>query len=141
MITAQAFSSIQAIERDVWNDCFPDALEDWDYIMAVENSGIEGFEWRYLTLFEGSTLIAAATAFTTRYRLDTTVQGLSKRFTEQLNRALPGLMQLRFTPSARRSQNSATRALPATFQPQSAQRCSLNCWLWRTVTRPNWASV
>lgn len=94
MITAQAFSSIQAIDRDAWNDCFPGALEDWDYIMAVENAGIEGFEWRYLTLFEGSTLIAVATAFTTCYRLDTTVQGIGKRFTEKLNRVLPGLVQL-----------------------------------------------
>lgn len=94
MITAHAFSSLQAIEREAWNDCFPGALEDWDYIMAVEKAGIEGFEWRYLTLFEGSTLIAAATAFTTSYRLDTTVQGISKRFTEQLNRVMPGLMHL-----------------------------------------------
>ena len=94
MITAQAFSSIQAIEREAWNDCFPDSLEDWDYIVAVENAGIEGFEWRYLTLYRGSTLIAAATAFTTSYRLDTTVQGIGKRFTEKLNHILPGLVQL-----------------------------------------------
>ena len=95
MITAQAFSSIQAIPRDAWNGCFPDALEDWDYLTAVEHSGIEGFEWRYLTLFEGPHLIAAATAFTTCYRLDTTVQGLAKRFTERISRVLPGLMQLK----------------------------------------------
>ncbi len=94
MISAHTFSSIQAIEREAWNDCFPDALEDWDYIMAVENAGIEGFEWRYLTLFDGPVLVAVATAFTTRYRLDTTVQGIGKRFTEHLNRVLPGLMQL-----------------------------------------------
>ena len=94
MITAHAFSSLQAIEREAWNDCFPGALEDWDDIMAVEQAGIEGFEWRYLTLFEGATLIAAATAFTTSYRLDTTVQGIGKRFTEQLNRVMPGLMHL-----------------------------------------------
>lgn len=94
MIEAHAFSSIQAIERDAWNECFPDALEDWDYIVAVEKAGIEGFNWRYLTLFEGPTLIAVATAFTTCYRLDTTVQGVGKRFTEALHRVLPGLMQL-----------------------------------------------
>ena len=94
MITAQAFSSIQAIDRAAWNDCFPGALEDWDYIVAVEEASIEGFEWRYLTLFQDQTLIAVATAFTTCYRLDTTVQGLSKRFTETLNRVLPGLGQL-----------------------------------------------
>lgn len=121
MITAQAFSSIQAIERDIWNDCFPDALEDWDYIMAVESSGIEGFEWRYLTLFEGSTLIAAATAFTTRYRLDTTVQGLSKRFTEQLNRVLPGLMQLPLyaigSPVTERCNAGTASHIPASERP------------------------
>ncbi|WP_047288924.1 GNAT family N-acetyltransferase [Pseudomonas protegens] len=95
MITAQAFSTIQAIDRSAWNDCFPGALEDWDYYLAVEKAAIADFRWRYLALYEGSTLVAVAPAFTTQYRLDTTVSGLAKRFTERLARQWPGALELR----------------------------------------------
>ncbi len=59
MITTQAFPTIRAIQRDAWNDCFPDALEDWDYYVAVQNAGIEDFTWRYLAVFEDGALVAA----------------------------------------------------------------------------------
>jgi len=95
VITAQAFSTIQAIERSAWNDCFPDALEDWDYYLAVEKAAIADFRWRYLAVYEGSILVAVAPAFTTQYRLDTTVSGLAKRFTERLARQWPGALELR----------------------------------------------
>ncbi|WPO46313.1 GNAT family N-acetyltransferase [Pseudomonas sp. S1Bt23] len=95
MITSQVFSSIQAIDRNAWNDCFPGALEDWDYYLAVQNAGIEGFSWRYLAVFEDSKLVAVAPAFTTCYRLDTTVSGPAKRLSERLQRWWPGLLQLR----------------------------------------------
>ncbi|WP_017902490.1 GNAT family N-acetyltransferase [Pseudomonas asplenii] len=94
MIDAQAFSSIEAIERAAWNDCFPGALENWEYYLAVEKAGIADFEWRYLALFEDGCLLAVAPAFTTRYKLDTTVQGVAKRITGWVNRVLPGLLEL-----------------------------------------------
>ncbi|MCK9800002.1 GNAT family N-acetyltransferase [Pseudomonas sp. MAFF 302030] len=95
MITAHAYSTIQAIERGAWNDCFPGELEDWDYYLAVERSAIEGFQWRYLALYEGPTLVAVAPAFSTRYSLDTTIQGPGKRLTERLQQWWPGALQLR----------------------------------------------
>ena len=67
MITAQGFSTIEAIDRDAWNACFPEELEDWAYYRAVEQAGIDGFQWRYLALFEDNHLIAAVVAFTTAY--------------------------------------------------------------------------
>lgn len=95
MITARAYSSITAIERAAWNACFPEELEDWDYYRAVEQSGMAGFQWRYLALFEDQRLVAAAVAFTTAYALDTTVQGLGKRLTEGLRRRWPRLLDIR----------------------------------------------
>lgn len=85
MITAQAFSTIRAIQRSAWNDCFPGALEDWDYYVAVENAAIDDFRWRYLAVYEDGTLVAVAAAFITHYRLDTTVSGAGKRLTERLD--------------------------------------------------------
>ncbi|APC17757.1 GNAT family N-acetyltransferase [Pseudomonas frederiksbergensis] len=95
MITARAYSTIKAIERCAWNDCFPAELEDWDYYRAVEQAGVADFQWRYLALYEGSTLIAAAAAFTTQYSLDTTVQGIGKRITQRLRHWLPGVLDIR----------------------------------------------
>jgi predicted N-acyltransferase len=95
VITALTFSTIEAIERDAWNACFPAELENWDYYRAVEQAGIADFQWRYLALYEDELLIAAAVAFTTAYSLDTTVQGLGKRISERLRRWWPGLLDMR----------------------------------------------
>nr|WP_315492361.1 GNAT family N-acetyltransferase [uncultured Pseudomonas sp.] len=94
MITAHTFPSIHAIERSAWNDCFPQALEDWDYYVAVENAAIDDFQWRYLALYEDGQLLAVAPAFITHYRLDTTVSGIAKRFTQRLERWWPGALRL-----------------------------------------------
>ena len=94
MITAQAFSTIRAIQRSAWNDCFPGALEDWDFYVAVENAAIDDFRWRYLAVYDDETLVAVAAAFITYYRLDTTVSGAGKRFTERLERLWPGVLRL-----------------------------------------------
>lgn len=95
MITALAFSTIEAIDRDAWNACFPAELEDWNYYRAVERACIADFQWRYLALYEDDVLIAAAVAFTTAYSLDTTVQGVGKRISERLRRVWPGLFDMR----------------------------------------------
>ncbi|WP_339532076.1 GNAT family N-acetyltransferase [Pseudomonas mucidolens] len=94
MTTTQAFSTIQAIERSAWNDCFPSVLEGWDYYVAVENAAIDDFQWRYLAVFEDGQLLAVAPAFMTQYRLDTTVSGIGKRFTQRLQRLWPGALRL-----------------------------------------------
>lgn len=95
MITALAFSTIEAIDRGAWNDCFPTELEDWDYYRAVERADIADFQWRYLALYEDDVLVAAAVAFTTAYSLDTTLQGPGKRLSERLRRWWPGLFDVR----------------------------------------------
>jgi predicted N-acyltransferase len=95
VITALVFSTIEAIDRDAWNDCFPTEPEDWDYYRAVERAGIADFQWRYLALYEDDVLIAAAVAFTTVYSLDTAVQGLGKRISTRLRRWWPGVFDVR----------------------------------------------
>ncbi|OLF51682.1 GNAT family N-acetyltransferase [Pseudomonas chlororaphis] len=121
MITSQAFSSIQAIERSAWNDCFPGALENWDYYLAAEQAGIEDFAWRYLAVYEDGALVAVAPAFTTCYRLDTTVSGPAKRLTERLQRRWPGLLQLRLyalgSPVAEQCHAGTASHIPATRRP------------------------
>ncbi|MEB0045013.1 MULTISPECIES: GNAT family N-acetyltransferase [unclassified Pseudomonas] len=95
MITALAFSTIEAIDRCAWNNCFPEELEDWDYYRAIEQAGIVGFQWRYLALYENDVLMAAAVAFTTAYSLDSSIQGLGKHISTRLRRWWPSLFEVR----------------------------------------------
>ncbi|AWM94047.1 GNAT family N-acetyltransferase [Pseudomonas sp. 31-12] len=121
MITALAFSTIEAIDRSAWNDCFPGELEDWDYYRAVEQAGIADFQWRYLALYEDEVLVAAAVAFTTAYSLDTTVQGSGKRVTEQLRRWWPGLLDVHLyavgSPVAEQCHVGTTRQIDPARRP------------------------
>ncbi|KRP60714.1 GNAT family N-acetyltransferase [Pseudomonas trivialis] len=121
MITTQAFSTIRAIQRSAWNDCFPGALEDWDYYVVVENAAIADFTWRYLAVYEDGTLVAVAAAFITRYRLDTTVSGAGKRFTERLERLWPGVLQLPLyaigSPMAERCDAGIASRVPPARRP------------------------
>ncbi len=121
MITAQAFSTIRAIPRSAWNDCFPGALEDWDFYVAVENAAIDDFKWRYLAVYDDETLVAVAAAFITHYRLDTTVSGAGKRFTERLERLWPGVLRLQLyaigSPVAERCDAGIASSVPEGQRP------------------------
>lgn len=95
MMDALVVTSIDRIPRAEWDRCFRGELEGWDYHRAVEQSGLPGFSHRYVALFDRGALLAAAPAFITDYRLDTTVQGPWKRVSSALARAMPRLMSLR----------------------------------------------
>lgn len=86
--------SITAFASDDWNRCFPGAIEDWDYLRAVEDSGMPGFTWRYFAVVEGTNVLAVAPAFLTSYRLDTTAQGMVKRLAECFARRFPNVLAL-----------------------------------------------
>ncbi len=89
------FPSIAAIDRAAWDALFPNEIETWDYYRAIEDACLPGFDWRYVTVWHGDMLVAAAPAFVTDYRLDTTIVGPLKRWTERLARLLPRLMSIR----------------------------------------------
>ena len=95
MVDARVFHSIAEIDRDAWNACFPAEIETHDYLRAIEASALAGFSWRYATVFDGASLIAAAPAFVTDYALDTTLSGLGKRIVQGVRRVLPGALRLR----------------------------------------------
>src|SRR5689334_11441982 len=95
MLETQVVSSIERIGKAAWNACFPGQLEDYDYLRAVELSGLEGFDWRYATVMRAGEVIAAAPGFITEYKLDTTLIGASKRFVQRIQSAFPSALTLR----------------------------------------------
>ena len=58
---------------------FSGEVENYDYLLAIEESALASFSFRYLTVWSGNTLQAAAPMFLTHYSLDTTVQSVGRK--------------------------------------------------------------
>ncbi len=87
--------SIADISPNDWNACFPDGLESYEYLLAVEESGIKDFSWRYAIVLRDGHVVAAAPGFVTTYALDTTLTGWSKQLLGSLRRMAPGALTLK----------------------------------------------
>jgi len=62
-----------------------DELEGYAFYKAFQDAGIDNFELGYLQACRGGTVVATAPYFTTRYRINTTLQGgLLKRLLQPL---------------------------------------------------------
>jgi predicted N-acyltransferase len=94
MIETTVHPSIDAVAEADWNRLFPRELEDHAYLRAIERAGLAGFRYLYFTLRDSDRLLAAAPAFVTEYRLDTTVQGGLRRATEKLANIFPRLLRI-----------------------------------------------
>ncbi|EJJ26978.1 hypothetical protein PMI11_04733 [Rhizobium sp. CF142] len=93
---AMILPSIRMLDRDAWNACFPGEIETYDYLLAVEEAGIDGFEWRYAIMREGDDIVAAMPAFLCRYALETTLEaGRFRRTVEGIRRIFSGFLTLR----------------------------------------------
>ena len=95
MLESRIVPSIELIDREDWNACFSGELEDYDYLLAVERAGLEGFRWRYATVMRGGEIVAAAPAFVTEYKLDTTLVGAGKRIVQGLTSLFPSALTLK----------------------------------------------
>lgn len=95
MTPVRITDTIAAFARADWNALFPGDLEDYDYLRAVEEAGLEGFRWRYAVVERAGKLIAAAPGFLSEYALDTTLTGLGKRVVSGLRRLAPAALTLR----------------------------------------------
>jgi predicted N-acyltransferase len=95
MLEARVFRSIRDVGRKAWDTCAPEALEGFDYLTAVEAAGLEGFDWRYVVVEEEGRPVAAAPAFLTDYRLDTTLTELGRRVVAATRRIAPRAFTLR----------------------------------------------
>lgn len=95
MRNCHIYETIRDISPSAWNACFANVVENYDYLLAVEKAGIQGFAWAYAAVEEDGKLIAAMPAFRTDYSLDTTLQGFGKTITNSLKSAFPNLLTLK----------------------------------------------
>ena len=142
MFEGEVLHSLSRTPRPIWDGLFGGALEGYDYLRAIETAGLAGFEWRYLLVRRAGQLVAAAPAFVTDYRLETTFDGAARKAAERVRQVLPGLMTPRlaclgspctetatigFSPDLTPDERlAAAKALVAAFQAEAARaRCAL----------------
>lgn len=89
-------NSLHHIDPAAWNACFPGELEDYYYLLAVEEAGIAGFSWRYIMIEEHGRIIAAMPAFLADYHLDTTLEdGRLRRAIRLIRNYIPRFMTMK----------------------------------------------
>src|SRR6185503_17149774 len=88
----RVINSLHDIEKRQWGVCFPGEVENYDYLLAIEESALAGFSFCYLTAWQGSTLQSGTPMFVTDYSLDTTLQGVGRKLTSRIKNAFPKLL-------------------------------------------------
>jgi uncharacterized protein len=95
MAEFRVINSLHDIEKQQWDVCFPGAVEDYNYLLAIEESALAGFSFRYLTAWQGSTLQSGTPMFVTDYSLDTTLQGAGRKLTTRIKNTFPKLLTIK----------------------------------------------
>ena len=95
MAETRVVASLAAVDRTAWDALFPDCLETYDYLSAVEAAQLVGFRWRYVLAYEDGRLAAAAPVFLTEYALETTFAGPGRSLVAGLRRLVPAALILR----------------------------------------------
>jgi predicted N-acyltransferase len=162
MFEATVHRSLADIGRARWDACFRGALEGFDYLQAVEEARLPGFEWRYVLVEAHGRPVAAAPGFISDYALDTTLTPLGRGAVAAVRRIAPRAFTLRLgslgSPCTEdvglgfadeldmTARPPALRALVSAFQSDAlASRCGLlaikdtpqpQAGLWDAVARP-----
>jgi len=94
-ITSQVYKKIEEISPDVWKSVFPETLESYEFFKSLDESGFEQFSFRYLLVYDGESVVGAASFFLMHYPLETTVQGPLRSVMFGIKRLFPGLFDLK----------------------------------------------
>ncbi|HEY3696462.1 GNAT family N-acetyltransferase [Phenylobacterium sp.] len=126
MPEVEVAAAIAQFGREAWDAVFPGEVEAYDYLSAIEASGLPGFRWRYLGVRETGRLVAAAPAFLTDYPLETTLEGAPRRLLAAARRMAPDLLTLRLaclgSPCVETASAGFHPQVPAGERPRLAQR-------------------
>jgi len=97
VLIADIVSTIRIVGREAWNACHPGELENYDYLLAVEEAGVAGFTWCYALVRQGKRVLACCPAFLTDFSPLTTLDdGWLKTFVQAIQRWFPRFLSFKF---------------------------------------------
>lgn len=88
--------TLATLDKSAWDTCFTTEIERYDYLRAVEEAGLAGFEWRYATVSYYGAIVAAAPLFLCDYGLETTLtRGRITSLVDRVRQKIPRFLSLR----------------------------------------------
>ncbi|MDD5730357.1 MAG: GNAT family N-acetyltransferase [Candidatus Omnitrophica bacterium] len=94
-LTVKIFASIADIDKNEWDDIFPDIAESYGFFKTIDESLSRQFKSYYILIYENSRIECAAPCFIMDYPLETTVEGPLKKILTRLKNIAPRLFTLR----------------------------------------------
>ena len=95
MLEIQTHDTLETIGREAWSACHPGALEDFDYLLAVERARLPGFAWMHILAQADGRPLATVPGFITDYSLDTTLNALGRRTVAAVRKLAPRAFMLK----------------------------------------------
>ena len=88
-LTSKLYNRIQNIPEKEWASIFPDALENYHFCKALDDSNFQGINFHYLIFYENQVPIGATTLFIMDFQLDMAVQGWLKSLSRVIKKVFP----------------------------------------------------
>lgn len=93
---ARVVPSIREIGAAAWNACFPGEIEDYGYLLAIEDAGIAQVRFAAVVVEEAGVPVAAMPLFAMDYPLDVTLDpGMLRRSMRAIRRVFPSFLVVR----------------------------------------------
>lgn len=94
-LRTQVFRKIDQIPAEDWNRVFPNVLEGYQFFKSLDQSNFQQFSFYYILVYDRETLVGATSCFLMNYPLDTTLQGLLKKFVASVRKIFPDFFNLK----------------------------------------------
>ena len=94
-LTTRIMRRAEEISPEEWNVLIPDTLKGYDLFRSLDSCGIEGISFYYIVVYRKNVPAGIAPCFLMNYRLDTSIDGPLKNFTNKIKKAFPSMFDLR----------------------------------------------
>lgn len=89
------FNKIEEVPSSDWEKVYPNVLESYDFLKALDESMFLEFSFFYILVYENDLPIAATTSFMMNFPLDLATEGFLSKILSLLKRVIPSILNPR----------------------------------------------
>lgn len=94
-LSHKIFDSVRKIEKSEWDLIFGELLQGYEFYRSIEESGLEGFSFYYVLIYEDERLALIAPVFTSDFKLDIAVGGIIQGLIQAIRKIIPRFLILK----------------------------------------------
>jgi len=94
-LRTRVVNKIEEVAKEEWDSVFPESLEGYNFLKALDETGFRQFSFCYILVYDGKSLVGAASCFFMKYSLATSISGRLRKALNFIERFLPGIFSVR----------------------------------------------